>query len=177
MALSHVDLTGNPAAAWKYLTKSARLGRSYALYTANVSCFLSLVILGRSDSPGCRDILQNQVPVDSRQPVSTAVPYLLRTMTASRVKVTVKPASHRGPTPITVWRKLDIRCPLVVNSNGRWGKAKFPVPADCCVCPVAVPTLTLGAAWSILTTRASTEKYMSVASESTIPVALVWSAH
>ena len=62
------------------------------------------------------------------------------------------------------------------NSNGRWGKAKFTVPADCCVCPVAVPTVTLGVAWSMLTTGALAAKYMSVAPESTMPVLLFWSA-
>ena len=62
------------------------------------------------------------------------------------------------------------------NSDGRWGKAKFPVPADCCVCPVAIPTVTLGEARSMLTTGASTAKYMLLAPESTMPVALFWSA-
>ena len=56
MALSHVDRTGNPAAEWKYLTKAATLGSYYALYAANVACLALLGILGRYDSPGCRDI-------------------------------------------------------------------------------------------------------------------------
>ena len=109
--LSHVDRTGNPVAAWKYLTKAVTLGRSYALYAANVACLAYLVILGRSDSPGYRAIRQSRVPVESRQPVSTDVPCLSRTMTASRMKVNAHSASHRGPTPIKVWRKPVIRCP------------------------------------------------------------------
>ena len=100
--------------------------------------------------------------MDSHQPVITSVPCLSRTMTDLRVKVTVQLVSHKGPTPIKVWRKPDIRCPLVVNSDGRWGKAKLPVPAYCCVCPIVVPTVTLGAAQSMLTTVASAAKYMSV---------------
>ena len=90
----------------------------------------------------------------SRQPVSTAVTCLLPTMTASRVKVTAQLLSHWGPTPIKVWQKPVIRCPLIRNSEGRWSKAKFPVPADCCVCLVAVTTVTLGAARYMLTTGA-----------------------
>ena len=176
MDLSHVDCTGNPVAAWKYLTKAVTLGRSYALYAANVACLAYLGILGRSDSPSCRAIHQSRVPVESRQPVSTDVPCLLHTMTASRMKATAQSASHRGPTPIKVWRKPVIRCPLVVNSYGIWGKANLPVPVYCCVCPVAVPTVTLGAARSTLTTGASAEKYMLVSPESTMPVALVQSA-
>ena len=87
MALSHVDWTGNPA--WKYLTKAATLGRSYALYASNIACLASLGILGRSNSHGCRSIFQSRVPVDSRQPLSTAVPFLSLIITVLRVKVTV----------------------------------------------------------------------------------------
>ena len=176
MALSHVERTGNPSAAWKYLTKAATMGRSYALYTTNVSCLSFLVILGRFDFPGYRAIGQSQGPVYSYQPVSTAVPCFSRTMTASRVKVIDQSVSHKGPTPINVRQKPGHRCPLVVKSDGRWGKAKLPVPTDCCVCPVAVTTVTLVATRSMLTTGASAAKYMPVVKDSTMPVALVWSA-
>ena len=136
MALIHVDRTGNPDVAWKYLIKSKKLGRSYALYATNVVCLASLGILGRFDSSGCRDIFQSRGAVDSRQPVSTAVPFLPCRMTASRVKVTSQSASYRGPTPIKVWWKPGIRCPLIGNSDGIWGKAKSPIPAGfffrCC---------------------------------------------
>ena len=110
------------------------------------------------------------------QLVSTSMTCLLCTMTASHVKVTAQPASYRAPTPIKVWRKPDIRCPLVGNSNGRWGKAKLPVPKNCCVFPVAVPTVTRSAARSMLTTGVLAEKYLSVAPKSTMPVALARSA-
>ena len=105
-----------------------------------------------------------------------AVPWLSLTMTALHVKVTEQSDSHRGPTHIKVWWKPGMRCTFVENSNGRWGKAKFTVPADCCVCPVAVPTVTLGVAWSMFTTGALAAKYMLVAPESTMPVLLFCSA-
>ena len=120
--------------------------------------FASLGILGRFDSPTCRAILQSLDPVASRQPVSTGVPCLSRTMMASRVKVTVQSESHRGPTPIKVWQKPDTRCTLIGNPDGRWGKSKSPVPVDFWVCPVDMPTLTFGSVRSMLTTRESVEK-------------------
>ena len=113
----------------------------------------------------------------SRQPVRTAVPCFSHMMTDSRVKVTAQSASHRGPTPIKVWRKPGIRYPLIGNSDGRWGKARLPVPDDCCIFPVAVPTVTFGAARSMLTTGASMEKYIPVRPESTMPVEFVGSVH
>ena len=177
MALRHVERTGNPAVAWKYLTKSAMLGRSYELHDDNVSCSASLGILGRSDSPGCRAIRQSRGSVDSRQPVSTAVPCLSLTMTTLHTKATAQSASHRVPTPIKVWRNPDMRCPLVGNSDEIWGKDKFPVPADCCVFPVAVRNATLGAERSMLTSGASAEKYMLAALDSTMHVALFRSSH
>ena len=120
MVLSYVYRTGNPAAAWNYITKAATMGRSYLLYAANVAWLASLGILGRSDSPGCRAIRQSWGLVDSRQPLSISGPCLLRTMTASRVKATVQSASHRVTTTIKVWRKPGIRFPFVGNSDGRW---------------------------------------------------------
>ena len=98
------------------------------------------------------------------------------TTTALCVKATAHSVPHRGPTPIKVWHKPGMRLPLVGNSDKRWGNAKFPVPADCCVFSVAVPTVNLGTAQYMLNTGASAENYMSVALESTTPVALFRSA-
>ena len=176
MSLRHVDQTVNPSAAWKYLTKAVMLGRSYALYAASVACLVSLGILGRSESPRCRAIFQSRGPVNSLQPVSTAMPCFSLKVTALRVKVNAQSASHRGLTPIKVWRKPGMRCPLMGKSNRMCGKAKFPIPADCCVFPVSVPTVTLGAAQSMLTTGSPEENYMSVVPESTMSVALFKSA-
>ena len=89
------------------------------------------------------------------------------------MKVTVQSASQSGPTPIKVWRKPGIRCTLIGNTDGRWGKSNYPVPVDCWVFPVALPTLNFGAERSMLTIRASVEKWMSIAPESTMPVAFV----
>ena len=79
-------------------------------------------------------------------------------MTASRVKVTVQSESQSRHTPIKVWRKPGMRFPLIGNPDGVWGKSKCPVPVDCWVFPVAVPTLTFGAERSMLTLGASAEK-------------------
>ena len=49
---------------------------------------------------------------------------------------------------------------------GKLGDSYSPVPAELCVCPVVVPTDTLGAARFMLTMGASAEKYMSVVLES-----------
>ena len=61
--------------------------------------------------------------------------------------------------------------PFIGNPDGIWGKSKSPVPVDCWVCPVAVPTLTFGAERSMLTIGAYVEKFISVAPELTMPVA------
>ena len=61
----------------------------------------------------------------SRQPMRTAVPCLLCTMTASRVKINAQSESHKPPNPIKVWWKPDIRRPLTGNHDGRWVKARF----------------------------------------------------
>ena len=126
--------------------------------------------MGRFDSPGCRAILRSLDPEASRQPVSTGVPCWSRTMTSSRVKVIVQSASQSGPTPIKVWWKPVMSCPLIGNPEGIWGKSKSPVPVYCWVFPVAVPTLTFGDKRSMLTIGESVEKYMSVSPESTMPV-------
>ena len=88
--------------------------------------------------------------------------------------MTVHFASHSGSTPIKVLRKPGIIFPVIRNPDGRWSKFKSPVPVDCCVCPVAVPTLTVWAERSMLTMGASAAKYMSVAPESTMPVVVIF---
>ena len=80
------------------------------------------------------------------------------TFTREAVKVTVQSASKSGSTHIRVWRKPDIICPMIGNPEGIWGKFKSPVPVDCFVWPVAVPTLTVGAERLMLTMGASAEK-------------------
>ena len=97
--------------------------------------------MGRLASPGCRAILQSRGPEASLHPVINCVPWVSFTIAASRVKVTVQSASQSGPTPIKVWRKPGIICPVIGNPDGIWDKFKSPVPLDCCVWPVAVPTL------------------------------------
>ena len=114
--------------------------------------------MGRFDSPSCRTVLQSLDPEASLQPVSTGVPCWYCTMTASRVKVTVKSASQIGSTYIKVWRKPGTRCPLIGNPNGMWSKSKSHVPVYCWVCPVAAPALNFGAERYMLTIGAYVEK-------------------
>ena len=128
------------------------------LYASNVAMFVVLGIFGRFSSPGCRVILQRHGPEFSRHPVSTGVPRVYRTITASRVNVTVQSVSHSGPTHIKVWRKPGIICTVIDDSDGGWGKFKSPVPVDCFVWTVAVPTLTVGAERLKLTIGASAVK-------------------
>ena len=173
MAFSHVDRTGYSAVVWNYLIRASTLGRSYAIYTVNATCLASLGILSRFYSPGMRDIHQSLGHVASHQPVSIDVPCLTRTISASRMKLIAQLASHSGPTHIKIWRNPCIRCPLSGNPGGRWGKARYLVPVDCWVFPVDAPTVYFGAARSMLTTGAYVEKYMLVAPDSTMHVALV----
>ena len=65
---------------------------------------------------------------------------------------------------------------MIGNSDGRWGKARLPIPADCCVCLVVVPTVTLAVSQSMLTTGASVAKDMYVAPESRITLAFYGSS-
>ena len=120
--------------------------------------FAVLGMLGRFSSTGCRAILQRRGSEFLRHPVSTGVPRASRTITAARVNVTVKSASHIGPNPIKVWRNPGIICPVIGNPDGSWGKFKSPVPVDCCDWPVAVPTLTVGAERSTLNMGVSAAK-------------------
>ena len=89
------------------------------------------------------------------------------------MKVTVKSESQSGSTPIKVWRKPGIICPVIGNPDGIWGKFNSPMPVDCYVWPVAVPNLTVGSERLMLTMGASAAKSMSVAPESTMPVAVM----
>ena len=119
-------------------------------------------MLGRFDLPGWRAILQKRGPDCSRQPISTGLPFESQTITAAYVNVNVQSASHSGPTPIKVCLNLGMICPVTGKSYGGLGIFSSPVPTELCVCPVAVPTVTLGAERSMLTMGASAEKYMSV---------------
>ena len=115
-------------------------------------------MLGRLYSSGCMAILQRRGPEFLRHPVSTGVPRVYYIITTSRVNVTVQSTSQSGPTPIKVWRKPVITCPVIGNPDGSWGNFKHFVPVDCFVWPVAVPNLNFGAERSTLTMGASAAK-------------------
>ena len=105
MASIHVDLTGNPAAAWKYLTKSLTLGRSYALYATRETRDASWGTSGMSALSGSSAMRHIYGACYSLHPVRMDLLVASRTTTASLLKVTVQPASQMGPTPIRVWLK------------------------------------------------------------------------
>ena len=68
MALSHVSLKGNPAAAWKYFTRAFTLGRSYALNACRVDLFAVSGMLGRFSFSGFKAIRHSFGPDVSRHP-------------------------------------------------------------------------------------------------------------
>ena len=115
-------------------------------------------MIGRFASPGCRTILQRHGPESLRHPVSTGVPRVSLTIIASRVNVTVHYVSQSGPTHIKACRKPGIICPVIGNPDGSWVKFKSPVPVDCCVWPIEVPTLNVGTERSMLNMGASAAK-------------------
>ena len=90
------------------------------------------------------------------------------------MNVTVQSASQSGPTPSEVWRNPFMICPVIGNAERSLGKFNSPVLVDCLDWPVAVPIVTFGAKRSMLTMGASLEYQMSVAPESTMPVACVF---
>ena len=53
------------------------------------------------------------------------------TITVTRVNVTVKSASHSGPTSIKVCRNPGMICPVTGKPEGRVGRFNSPVPVDC----------------------------------------------
>ena len=87
------------------------------------------------------------------------------------MNVNVQSASHSEPTRIKVCRNLGMICPVTGNPEGIWRRFNSPVSVDFWDRPVAVPTFTFGAERSMLTMGASAEKWISVAPESTMPVA------
>ena len=70
-------------------------------------------------------------------------------------KVTVQPALHMGPMPMSVSQKAGMMWPVWGKSLGKFGIRLVAVAKDCCRCPVAVPTVTFGAEGSTLLTGAS----------------------
>ena len=59
---------------------------------------------------------------------------------------------------IKIWQNTGIICPVIGNPDGSWGKFNSPVPVDCCVWAVAVPTFSFGGERLVLTMGASAEK-------------------
>ena len=158
MALSHVSLTGNPAAAWNYFTRSSTLGSSYALNACRVDLVAVQGMLGRFSLSGFRAIRHSLGPDVSRHPDKIGCCWALYTTTASLVITTLQSASQILPIPRRVCLNDGITWPFVGKLAGREGRLSSDVPVDSCTFPVAVPTLTFGADGSKLQITASFAK-------------------
>ena len=66
------------------------------------------------------------------------------------VKITLQSASHMGPRPMGVWWKEGTTLQDQEKSGGSLGRLKSAAPLDWCGCPLAVPTVILGAVGSKL---------------------------
>ena len=108
MSSSHVDQTGNPDAACKYLTKASTLGRSYALYVTRETRDASWGTSGMSALSGSSAMRYRYGACSSRHLFSIALFVASLTTTASRLKVTVQSALYMGPTPSSMWLKPGI---------------------------------------------------------------------
>ena len=108
MASSQLDLTGNPASAWKYMTDASTLGRSYALYATSKTRDVSWGTLGMSPLSGGSVMHHRYGACASFYPLRMDLLVASLTTTASLLKVTVQSALQMGPTPSSVWLKPGI---------------------------------------------------------------------
>ena len=115
IALSHVDLTGNPAATCMYRTSASTLGRLYALCTEVVVCIFDVWCIINS-SVGFRAKRHSLGSFFSLQPISIGLPFGESTVTSCLVNTTVQSASHMGPTPTSVLLKEVMMYPVVGKS-------------------------------------------------------------
>ena len=94
-------------------------------------------------------------------------------MTVSVLKVTVHLASQSGPIPIIVCLKQGITWPVNGKLEGRCGWFRVAMPEECWVFPMAVPTV-IGVYVRVKSVvGASGGKYISLATNSAIPVFLL----
>ena len=137
--LSHVDLTGNTAAACMYLTRNSKLGRSYALCASGVIRFFIVSIF---PCPfGLRAKRHIFGTLFSLHPVKTVLlsgdittPYFF-------FNKTLHSALQIGPTPISVLVEEGMMYPIVGKSDANWGMGSVAVTADFTISPFSVPTV------------------------------------
>ena len=139
IALSHVDFTGNSAAACMYLTRGSKLGRPYALCADGFIRFVVVSIFS------CPFVLRSKRYIFGRffylHPVKIFLPSGNITTASFFVNKTLQSASQIGPTPISVLVKEGIMYPVVGNSAANWGMGIVAVAADFTICLFAVPTV------------------------------------
>ena len=139
ISLSHVDFTGNPAAACMYLNRDSKLGRPYAFCAAGVIRFVVVYIF---PCPfGLRTKRHRFGRFFSLHSVKIVLPYGDITPTSFFVNKILQSASQIGPTPISVLVKEGIMYPVVWKSAANWGMGSVDVAADFTICPFAVPTV------------------------------------
>ena len=101
---------------------------------------------------------QRPSPFLSLHTVIIGDPPWLYMMTFFLVKVTLKLASHMGPSTMRVWWKEGMTLPAQGKFGGRLERPKLAAPLNWCGWPLAVPTVTLGAVGSKLIFGAFFEK-------------------
>ena len=116
IALSHVDLTGNPDVACMYRTSASTLGRSYALYTEVVVCLFGVCCIFGNLT--CFRANRHSIgSLFSLQPVMISLPYGDKTVTSFLVNTTVQFALQMGKTPAIMLVKEGMMYPVVVKSD------------------------------------------------------------
>ena len=154
IGFSHVDLTGYPVASWKYLTKAAIEGRSYALYAPSMVC-LALLRLWKSYSFSNKEMFHDLVPLLSLQHVMNSSHFLSKTGDIIFVNITLQSASQNSPIPSRLWWNPGITCPEVGGSFRTPIRLSFQESNEVCGCPDAVPIWISGADLSTCFLRAS----------------------
>ena len=117
IALSHVDLIGNPYAACMYHTSASPLGISYSLYAERVLCLLSVVWCSSNSLVGLREKRHSFGSSFFLHPIRMGLPPGENTVTDCLVNKTVQSASHMGLTPTRVLVKDGMMYPVFVKSS------------------------------------------------------------
>ena len=141
IALSHIDLNGNPDAACMDCTSASTLGRSYVLYSERIVCLLSILWYSSNYLVGFRSKRHSLGSSLSIQPVKIVLTTGENTVTSFLLNKTVQYALHMGPTPTSVLVKDGMMYPVVGKSAANYGIGSVSVADDLSTCLVSVPTL------------------------------------
>ena len=140
IALSHVDLNGNPDTACMYHTSAYTLGRSYALCNEGIVFLFGVWFISNS-SVGFRSKRHVLGSFFYLQPVRIGLPFGDNTVTSCLVKTTVNSALHIGPTPTSVLVKEGMIYPVVGKYDSKFGIGSIAVAENFSTCPFSMPTL------------------------------------